>query len=83
MDQKSKIREFLQQLLAQKGDRKPFADSDSLVLSGRLQSVDAVEIVVFLEENWGIDFAQIGFDESQIESVNAIESLIQDAAVTN
>ncbi|HZP63349.1 MAG TPA: hypothetical protein VFB28_08040 [Terriglobales bacterium] len=83
MDQRSKIREFLQQLLAQKGDRKPFADGDSLVISGRLQSVDAVEIVVFMEENWGIDFAQMGFDESQIDSVNAIEAVIQSAAVTN
>ena len=81
MDQKCKIREFLQQLLAQKGDRKPFADGDSLVTSGRLQSVDAVEIVVFLEEHWGIDFAQMGFDETQIDSVDAIEALIQNAGV--
>jgi len=82
MDQKSKIRDFLQQLLAQKGDRKPFANSDSLVISGRLQSVDAVEIVIFLEEQWGLDFAQIGFDESQIDSVDAIDALVQNAGVT-
>ena len=81
MDHKEAIREFVQQLLAQKGDQRPFSDSDSLVLSGRLQSVDAVEVVVFLEEKWGIDFATIGFDETQIDSVDAIDSLVQQAMI--
>jgi len=75
------IRQFVQRLLVQKGDQRPFHDSDSLLLSGRLQSVDAVEVVVFLEEQWGIDFAEIGFDESLIDSVDAIEALIQTAGV--
>jgi acyl carrier protein len=81
VDHKAAIREFVQQLLAQKGDQRPFSDSDSLVLSGRLQSVDAVEVVVFLEEKWGIDFATIGFDETQIDSVDAIDSLVQQAMI--
>jgi len=83
MDQKSAIRQFLQRLLAQKGDRRPFGDSDSLLLSGRLQSVDAVEVVLFLEEQWGIDFAEIGFDETKIDTVDAIDALVQNAAVRN
>lgn len=77
MDHRAAIRQFVQRLLAQKGDHRPFSDGDSLVFSGRLQSVDAVEIVIFLEEKWGIDFAKIGFDASQIDSVDAIETLIQ------
>ena len=81
MDHKSMIRQFLQRLLAQKGDQRPFGDSDSLLLSGRLQSVDAVELVVFLEEQWGIDFAEIGFDETQIDTVDAIDALVQNAGV--
>lgn len=81
MDHKAAIRQFVQQLLVQKGDQRPFSDSDSLVLSGRLQSVDAVEVVVFLEENWSIDFATIGFDETQIDSVDAIDSLVQQAMI--
>jgi len=83
MDQKSRIRQFLQRLLAQKGDRRPFGDSDSLLLSGRLQSVDAVEVVLFLEEQWGIDFAEIGFDETKIDTVDAIDALVQNAGVRN
>jgi acyl carrier protein len=81
VDHKEAIRQFVQQLLVQKGDQRPFSDSDSLVLSGRLQSVDAVEVVVFLEEKWGIDFATIGFDETQIDSVDAIDSLVQQAMI--
>lgn len=81
MDQESTIRQFMQRLLAQKGDQRPFGDSDSLLLSGRLQSVDAVEVVLFLEEQWGIDFAEIGFDEAKIDSVDAIAALIENAGV--
>jgi acyl carrier protein len=81
MDQKSTIRQLMQRLLAQKGDQRPFGDSDSLLLSGRLQSVDAVEVVLFLEEQWGIDFAEIGFDEAQLDSVDAIDALVESAGL--
>jgi len=75
MDSRAEIRKCLQQLLLQKGDRQPFSDSDSLLLSGRLASVDAIEIVVFLEEKFGVDFAEVGFDQALIDSVEAIDSL--------
>lgn len=79
MKGKEEIREFVQGLLTGSGDDRPLADNDSLLLDGRLQSIDAVEIVVFLEENFGIDFAQIGFDREQIDSVDAIYALTQTA----
>lgn len=81
MDHKLAIREFLERLLVQKGDHRPFRDSDSLLFSGRLQSIDVVEVVLFLEEQWGIDFAQIGYDETQLDTVDAINALIQNAGV--
>jgi acyl carrier protein len=71
------IREFVQSLLIQNGDEEPLTDQESLLLSGRLQSIDAVEIVLFLEENFGIDFAEIGFDREQIDSIDAIHELTQ------
>jgi acyl carrier protein len=70
------VRNFLDKLLAREGESQPFADSDSLLLSGRLQSVDGVEIVVFLEEKFGLDFADLGFDLAKIDSVNSIVALI-------
>lgn len=76
MDQKNAIREFLRDLLASKGDTHEFSDASSLLLSGRLQSLDAVEIVVFLEEKFGVDFAAVGFDQEKIDNVDAIISLV-------
>ncbi|HYB60754.1 MAG TPA: acyl carrier protein [Methylomirabilota bacterium] len=77
MDQIAEVREFLRKLLLSKGDRQPFADTSSFFLSGRLASIDAVELVVLLEKKFGIDFGEIGFDESQIDSIEAIQSLVQ------
>lgn len=77
MDPKDEIREFIRDLLAGNGDSGELADDDSILLSGRLQSINAVEIVIFLEDKYGIDFAEIGFDRDQIDSVNAIYALVQ------
>ena len=77
MDHREEIRKYLSELLAQKGDKQPFADDASLLISGRLASVDAVEIVVFLEEKFGVNFSDVGFDQTLIDSVDAIDSLIQ------
>jgi acyl carrier protein len=76
MDHREEIRAYFKELLAQKGDTKPFTDDASLLISGRLASVDAVEIVVFLEEKFHVDFAEVGFDQTLIDSVDSIESLI-------
>ncbi len=38
-----------------------------------------MELVVLLEERFGIDFAEIGFDQSEIDSIEAIQSLVQTA----
>jgi acyl carrier protein len=76
MDHREDIRKYLKELLLQKGDKQPFSDDASLLLSGRLASVDAVEIVVFLEEKFGVNFSEVGFDQSMIDSVDAVDSLI-------
>jgi acyl carrier protein len=77
MDHREEIRKYLKELLLQKGDKLPFSDDASLLLSGRLASVDAVEIVVFLEEKFHVDFAEVGFDQSLIDSVDSIDALTQ------
>ncbi len=79
MERKEAIREFLQTLLARKGDDQPFSDDASLLLSGRLQSVDAVSLAVFLEEKFRVDFAEMGFDQERMDTVNAICTLIEES----
>lgn len=76
MDNKPVIREFIQELLARKGDNHPFQDDSSLIFSGRLQSIDAVALAVFLEEKFRVDFAEMGFDQQRLDTVNAILDLI-------
>ncbi|HXZ41101.1 MAG TPA: acyl carrier protein [Terriglobales bacterium] len=76
MNQRNQIRRFVAELLRRKGDEAPFADSESLILGGRLESIDAVEIVMFLEGRFGVDFSIIGFDQTLIDSVDLIAALI-------
>lgn len=76
MDNKPALREFVRKLLARKGDTHPFDDEASLIFSGRLQSIDAIDLAVFLEEKFGIDFAEMGFDQQRLDTVNAIMDLI-------
>lgn len=78
MDQRSAIRTFLSELLRKAGDSQAFSDSDSLLLSGRLQSVDALELIVFLEDQYGFDFGDHPFDQSEIDSVNQVLKLLNE-----
>lgn len=83
MDQKPVVREFLNDLLSIRNDSAPFGDDESLMLSGRLQSLDAVRIVMFLEETFGVNFATVGFDPGLIDSVNSISALVSEAEAEN
>ena len=57
-----KIRAFVATLLEEHDDRAPFADGESLIQAGRLDSLAAVTLVSFLESGFGVDFARIEFD---------------------
>jgi acyl carrier protein len=76
MDEKREaVRELLRQILNSKNDTEPFADSESLIFRGRLQSVDVLDLVLFLEERFGIDFSE-GFDQARLDSVEEIINLL-------
>jgi acyl carrier protein len=77
MNTRNELRAHIQKLLADKGDREPLDDSGSLVLSGRLDSVDILQIVVFLESNYSIDFAEQDFDQEDFDSITKILTLIE------
>jgi len=74
---REEIRQCIEKLLHRSNDHKPFSDTDSLILSGRLESIDTIEIVMFLEQRFGIDFGDIGFDETEFDSVQRIDDLVQ------
>jgi acyl carrier protein len=77
-DEYQNIRDFVTALLQRKDDRNPISDESSLVVTGRLDSVDVMEIVVFLEDNYGLDFAERGFDLDDYDSVASIIGIVQE-----
>lgn len=76
MNEKEAVRELVRNLLRRKGDENAFADSDSLIAGGRLDSVDTIALLVFLEEQYGVDFAERGFDRDELDSVDSIVAFI-------
>ncbi len=76
MSKQAEIRNFLEETLNKKGDSSGFTDQQLLVTEGRLDSLDVMTIVVFLEENYGIDFSDRPFDQNEFDSVESIMALV-------
>jgi acyl carrier protein len=76
MSTRAKIRNFLEGILNDKGDSSGFTDQQLLITEGRLTSLDVMMIVVFLEENYGIDFSDQPFDQNEFDSVDSITALV-------
>ena len=53
---------------------------ERLVASGLVDSLAIMRIVVYLEENYGIDFAVSGFDPDRLATMGSIVDLIAEAA---
>lgn len=71
-------REFIATLLARKGDTASINKTDRLVSSGRLDSVDVMEIVVFMEDRYALDFADRGVNIDDLDSLSAIEKMVNE-----
>jgi acyl carrier protein len=76
MNTRNEVRAQVERILVKKGDQEPLSDTDSLVLSGRLDSIDILQIVVFLEGAYNIDFADQPFDQEDFDSIARILTLI-------
>jgi acyl carrier protein len=76
MNVRSQMRNYVMQRLRMKGDGAPLDDEDLLFSSGRLDSLDAVEIVMCIETDYGINFSEINFDLTLLDSIAAITSLV-------
>jgi len=75
------IRDLVFELLARKGAAPLPADEEPLLSSGLLDSVDVLEIVAFLEQRHGIDFAARPFDPYDFDTIAAIvRRVARDAA---
>ena len=52
---------------------------ERLVASGLVDSLAIMQIVVYLEEQYGIDFSASGFDPDRLASMGSIIDLIEQA----
>lgn len=76
MDTRTQIREHVAGLLAKKGDDAPFTDSDALLASARLDSMDVLEVAEFLDGAFGITFDERRFKKDYFESIDTICALV-------
>lgn len=70
----SRIRDTIIEMLHGRG-QAPAGDDDPLFTSGRLDSLAAVEIMVLLEKEFGIDLADADFDISRLDTIADLERL--------
>jgi|APIni6443716594_1056825.scaffolds.fasta_scaffold3777660_1 acyl carrier protein len=77
LEYRKKVRDFLKGQLASRGDVAPFHDDESLLVSGRLDSLAVVGLVMFLEQTFGVDFSVTIFEASELDSVDAICNVLQ------
>lgn len=78
MSTPQQVRKFIAALLARKGDTAAFDDEESLVSRGRLDSVDVMEIVLFLEDRFDLDFGDRGFNLDDFDSITHILAMLKD-----
>jgi acyl carrier protein len=73
---RSQMRNYVIQRLRMKGDGAPLGDDDLLFTSGRLDSLDAIEIIMTIETDYPMNFSEIDFDLTRLDSITAIADLI-------
>ena len=75
MDSLESTREFITGLLAMKGERSDVSDTEPLLSSGLLDSMNVLETVLFLEENFGLDFSVHPFNPDDFDSIESINRM--------
>ena len=73
------IVDFLQTISRPDQQVSSLGDDDGLVDSGLIDSLAMLEIVAFLESEFGLSFRDSGVDPARLASVNSILDLIADS----
>lgn len=69
------LRRTIAALLTDAGHAGPIGDTESLFLSGRLDSLAAAEVLALLERDHGLDLADADFDITRIDTLAQLEAL--------
>lgn len=79
--EKQQLRDFIEKALGSHADRAGYTDDEPLFSSGRLDSFTMMNLVMFLEQTFGIDFSSIEFDVDLVDSIAAVEALVDSRAL--
>ncbi len=78
MSKQDQVREYVTKVLREnKDDRDPVTDDASLVTSGRLSSLDVVDVLTYLETQFNFNMDPNEFDQEKFDSVNKIVALLE------
>jgi acyl carrier protein len=69
------LRALINSKLAERG-LPAAADGDSLFTSGRLDSMAAVEVMMLLESDFGLDLADADFDIAKLDTLRDLEAML-------
>jgi acyl carrier protein len=83
MDALASIREFIKSLLEMKGSSSDVSDSEPLLSAGLIDSMDVVQTVLFLEQNFGVDFSVHPFNPDDFECIESIHCLAESENAVN
>jgi acyl carrier protein len=76
VSRRDQVREIVARALAEAGDPDAFTDSASLIVTGRLGSLDVVNILLELEETFGLEIGADDFDPMRFDTVDSIVELL-------
>jgi len=69
------VRRIVQDALRSRGANLEVRDQDSLFATGLLDSMTAINLILVLEQDFGVDFASLGFDAAMIDTIADITAL--------
>jgi len=76
-EDKRRLLAFLETIRRPDLTLETFEERDGLVASGLIDSLALLEIITFLETEFGLDFAATGVDPDQLASIADILDLIE------
>lgn len=70
------IYNFIKLILENNDDFDELSTQDSLIESGRLASINIIEIIALLEAEYDIDFSEVSFDLDNFETIDLLLELV-------
>ena len=77
---REQIHEHVTSLAQQLGHYDKVEDDESLVISGLLDSLAVMRLVVFMEQTFGINFAEEFFDQDAFDTIDKMVEMVKELA---